>query len=64
MAFEKVYINPHIVRSTIIGDTDYVKDGRVIVGAKPSSVMVTDENDLDELEGYIPGSIAYTSRFC
>lgn len=63
MAFNKVYANPNIVRSTIIGDLDYVQDGKVIVGAKPSSVMVRDENDLDELEGYVPGSMAYTAGY-
>lgn len=63
MAYKKVYTNPNMVRSTIIGDIDYVQDDKVIVGEKPSSIMVSDENDLDELEGYVPGSVAFTAGF-
>lgn len=63
MAFDKVNVNPHIPNNTAIGDMDYVQDDKLVVGAFPSSIMVTSENDLDELGKYVPGSIAYTAGF-
>ena len=63
MAYAKVITNPHMTQNIAIGDIDYVQDDTVIVGVNPSSVMVKDENDLYELEGYVPGSIAYTAGF-
>lgn len=63
MAFEKIYANPNNSRNIAVDDMDYVQDDKLIIGSKPSSVMVSSENDLTDLEGYVPGSIAYTAGF-
>lgn len=63
MAFEKVNANPHIPHNMAIGDIDYVQDTKLVTGAMPSSIMISDESDLDELTEYTPGSIAYTAGF-
>lgn len=63
MAYARQYANPFVTRNKIITDIDYVQDGRIVVGANAGSVMVTSESDLVQLEGYAPGSIAYTAGF-
>ena len=63
MAYSKQYVTPYVARHKVIGDTDYVMDGKVIVGANTSSVMVNSESDLAQLADYAPGSIAYTPGF-
>ena len=45
------------------GLTDYVKDGVLYTGAPLSLVMVDSESQLGDLEGYGPGTIAYTAGF-
>lgn len=42
---------------------DYVKDGVLHVNSEARAVCVTSENDLDELTGYSPGSIAFTAGY-
>lgn len=45
------------------GNTDYLLDGVVYKNAPTKSVMVTAETDLADLEGYEPGTVAYTAGF-
>ena len=63
MAFTKKYASPYVARNKTIGDIDYVQNGQVVVGASASSVMITAQSDLAQLDGYTPGSIAYTAGF-
>lgn len=63
MAFTKEYLNPFVARIKTIGDTDYVKNGEVFVGANASSILISAESDLQQLEGYSPGSIAHTAGY-
>lgn len=44
------------------GAVDYVSDGVLYMGAEARCVMVTGEEDLEELpDDYAPGSMAYTA---
>lgn len=45
------------------GNTDYVKDGVIYKNAPVKNVMVSSEDDLDLLENYEPGTIAYTAGY-
>lgn len=63
MAFTKEYLNPFVARSKTISDIDYVKNGEVFVGASASSILISTESDLQQLEGYSPGSIAHTAGY-
>ena len=63
MAYAKRYANPFVTRNKTITDIDYVQNGQVVVGANASSVMVTSQSDLAQLEGYVPGSIAFTAGY-
>ncbi len=42
---------------------DYVKDGVLHVNSEARAVCVTGENDLAQLTGYSPGSIAFTAGY-
>ena len=42
---------------------DYVKDNTVYAARRQVTVMVTCQGDLANLEGYLPGTIAYTAGF-
>ena len=42
---------------------DFVKDGKLHENAQITSVMVESSSDLESLEGYFPGSVAYTAGF-
>lgn len=51
-----------IVIDTVQCDSDYVDtDGNVHIHVKRVEVLVNSESDLDNLTGYLPGSIAYTA---
>ena len=63
MAFTKEYLNPFIARIKTISYIDYVKNGEVNVGADASSILISAESDLQQLEGYSPGSIAHTAGY-
>ena len=52
-----------ITRVQSTSENDYVKDGELVVGAGARAVMVESSSDLDELEDYAPGSVAYTAGF-
>ena len=54
-AMEKVQVG-HVA-----AELDYVKDGVVYCGVTPKNIMVESESDLAGLEGYVPGSIAFTA---
>ena len=43
--------------------SDYVKDGELHENAPTNAIMVESESDLANLEGYYPGSVAYTAGF-
>lgn len=43
--------------------TDYVKSGTLYTGSPMSLVMVESQSQLSTLEGYGPGTIAYTAGF-
>lgn len=45
------------------GTTDYILDGVVIKDAPVKTIIVTSESDLAGLEGYEPGTVAYTAGF-
>lgn len=45
------------------GLVDYIKDGVVHENAPVWSILVESESDLANLEGYYPGSVAYTAGF-
>lgn len=45
------------------GNTDYVKDGVIYKNAPVKNVMVSSEDDLDLLEYYELGTIAYTAGY-
>lgn len=50
--------------TTIKGVYDYVdSDGALHLNNESRSVMVTAESDLNNLDGYLPGSVAYTTGF-
>ena len=42
---------------------DYVENGELRENVPTSAIMVESESDLENLEGYYPGSIAYTAGF-
>ena len=46
-----------------VGSVDYIQDGRVVRNADLKSVMIASQNDLANLTGYEPGTIAYTAGF-
>lgn len=54
-AMEKIYVG-HVT-----AELDYVKDGVVYCGVTPKNIMVESESDLAGLDGYDPGSVAFTA---
>ena len=52
-----------ITRTQGRSEVDYVKGTDLFKGSGAASVMVTAESDLENLEGYNPGTIAYTAGF-
>lgn len=46
-----------------IGDIDYVKDGEICQQSPVQAVMIKEVEDLDLLESYEPGTIAFTAGF-
>lgn len=42
---------------------DYVQDGVLHINNEARSVLVTAESDLAQLDGYLPGSIAFTAGY-
>ena len=63
MPLEKVHVNPNITNNIVIDDIDYIQDNKLIIGSSPRCVMVGSENDLDDLDDYTPGSVAYTAGY-
>ena len=51
------------VVDTVDSVTDYVKDGVLYRNAVSSTVMVESSSDLDNLDEYEVGSIAYTAGY-
>ncbi len=50
--------------TTIKGMYDYVgADGALHLNNESRDVMVTSESDLAQLDGYLPGAVAYTAGF-
>lgn len=45
------------------GNTDYVKDGKIYKNNPSQSVLVRNSDDLELLEDYNVGTIAYTAGF-
>lgn len=44
-------------------ELDYVKNGSVYRGSAAASVLVESQSDLTNLDGYAPGTVAYTAGF-
>ncbi len=42
---------------------DYVKDGKLYENVPITAVMIESPSDLNSLEGFYPGSIAYVAGF-
>ncbi len=45
------------------GNTDYLYDGVVYKNAPTKAVMIDSEDDLEDLTGYDPCTVAYTAGF-
>jgi hypothetical protein len=56
-------VTPSGQKTKIAGTLDYVQAGTLHVGSEVRAVMVTSADDLTQLTGYTPGSIAYTAGF-
>lgn len=67
MAYPRGEVAPYAGRNIKHPDinvgADYVKDGKVYNSGSNTSVMVTAQSDLANLEGYLPGTVAYTAGF-
>ena len=46
-----------------IGEIDYVQDGKIHKSSPLKAVQIRDGNDLELLESYETGTIAYTAGF-